>query len=103
MTPSRITHALPLQDRWLRLRFDDGAVVDVDLAPVFRRGGVYRALGEDATLFAEVRVDPLFGTVVWPGDVDLDPDVLYGRAEPGSGVALERRVVIAPPTDGTPS
>ncbi len=98
--PSRITHALPLHDRWLRVRFTDGAVVDVDLAPMFQRGGVFRALGDDAALFAQVRVDPLFGTVVWPGDVDLDPDVLYGRFEPAGGAGLERHVVIAPPHGG---
>lgn len=35
---------------------------------------------EDPAFFAQVRVDPELGTIVWPNDVDLDPDVLYDRA-----------------------
>jgi hypothetical protein len=27
-----------------------------------------------------VRVAPELGTIVWPNEVDLDPDVLYDRA-----------------------
>ncbi|MEK6575494.1 MAG: DUF2442 domain-containing protein [Chloroflexota bacterium] len=27
-----------------------------------------------------MRVDPEIGTLVWPNDVDFDPDVLYSEA-----------------------
>jgi Protein of unknown function (DUF2442) len=40
--------------------------------------GVFEPL-RDATCFAQVRVDPQLGTMVWPNGADLDPDVLYGR------------------------
>jgi len=40
-----------------------------------------------------VRVEPEFGTIAWPGDVDLDPDVLRGDYEPASGISLPRRIV----------
>jgi len=30
--------------------------------------------------FAQVKVDPDSGTLIWPGELDLDPDVLYSRA-----------------------
>ena len=31
-----------------------------------------------------------------PGDIDLDPVVLYGKFEPPSGIRLERRTVQEP-------
>ena len=33
-----------------------------------------------------------------PGDVDLDPEVLYGSFEPSSGVQITRRTVRQPET-----
>ena len=41
-------------------------------------GGVFERL-RDPEEFAKVRVQHEFGTVEWPGDVDLDPDGLYAR------------------------
>jgi len=35
----------------------------------------------DPARFAELRVDPELGSIWWPGGADLDPDVLYVRAE----------------------
>lgn len=88
-----ITHVEPLQDCWLRLTFADGAVHEVDLAAVFEAGGVFTAIRDDRRSFEAVKVDPEFGTVGWPDDVDLDPDVLRGDQAPASGRALARRVV----------
>lgn len=34
--------------------------------------------------FAEVRVDPETGTVVWPGGAGLAPDTLYERVRTGA-------------------
>jgi hypothetical protein len=33
-------------------------------------------------MFAQVGVDEYGETIVWPNGADLDPDVLYGLAEP---------------------
>jgi hypothetical protein len=33
----------------------------------------------DVAFFARVQVDPDSGTLIWPGEIDLDPDVLYSR------------------------
>jgi hypothetical protein len=33
--------------------------------------------------FAEGRIDPETGTVVWPGGADLAPDTLYERVRTG--------------------
>ena len=32
------------------------------------------------SLFKQARIDPEARTLVWPNDVDLDPDVLYSDA-----------------------
>ena len=90
---SRIVDVEPLAGRWLRLTFGDGAVHEVDLAVVLQTGGVFTAIRDDRAVFEAVAVDPQFGTIVWPGGVDLDPDVLRGDQSPTSGSPLPRRVV----------
>ena len=65
----------------LRLGFSDGLVREVDLSRLGERGGVFVPL-RDPEYFAQVRVDPEAGTVVWPNGVDLDPLVLHGDYEP---------------------
>ncbi len=90
-----ITSVEPREGRWVRLWFTDGAIKDVNLAPVLTRG-VLEPIGTDRVLFEQVRVNPESGTIDWPGDIDLDPVVLYGTFEPASGVKLERRTVQAP-------
>src|SRR6266700_1002901 len=40
--------------------------------------GVFAPLKDPAT-FAQVRVHPEVGTIVWPNGADLDPDVLYAE------------------------
>jgi hypothetical protein len=60
------------------LRFADGAEGEVDLSYLVGRGVFER--WNDPDEFAKVRVDPETETVCWPGDIDLDPDVLYAKA-----------------------
>ena len=95
MSPSRttITQVEPLADHWLRLSFGDGAVHEVDVADLLQAGGVFAAIRDDRDVFEAVGIDRELGTIVWPGDVDLDPDVLRGDQPPASGAALPRRVV----------
>lgn len=88
-----VTHAEPLAGHWLRLTFADGAVHEVDLDGVLEAGGVFAQIHGDRAVFESVGVDLEFGTVVWPGGVDLDPDVLRGDREPVSGTAIPRRVI----------
>jgi len=88
-----ITQVEPLADRWLRLTFADGAVHEVDLAGLLGAGGIFAAIRDDREVFAAVRVDDEFGTIVWPGEIDLDPDVLRGDHAPASGVELPRRII----------
>jgi uncharacterized protein DUF2442 len=93
-----ITHVRPLEDRWVRLRFSDGSIKDVDLATVLEQGGLFAPLRDDRDRFCEVRVNTETGTIEWPGEVDLDPLVLYGLYEPATGPPLTRRDVTAATT-----
>lgn len=92
----RVDRVEPLQPHWLRLWFSDGSVHEVDIGPLLARGGVFERLHADPELFAQVRVEPGFGTVEWPGPLDLDPYVLRGDELPIGGRALPRRVVNGP-------
>ena len=62
----------------LRLRFDDGAEGELDFLSSMAFEGVFEPL-RDPTYFAQVRVDPEAGTIVWPNGADLDPLVLHSR------------------------
>jgi hypothetical protein len=80
--PPRITSVDYLGARNLRLTFSDGLVRELDLAPVLRG---FLATIDDDEAFARVEVDAALGTIVWPGAIDLDPDVLHGDHPPASG------------------
>lgn len=67
-----------VDDFRLRLTFDDGTIGDVDFARRQWRGVLERL--SDPAFFARVRVDPEFGTVVWPDGIDLAPEPLYEEA-----------------------
>lgn len=88
-----ITAVTALEDRWVRISFADGAVIEVDLFPVFERGGVFAQLRDNRAAFEQVHVDPETRTIAWPGEIDLDAAVLYGLYEPADGTRLERRVI----------
>lgn len=92
MRPPRITIVEALEDHWLRLTFSDGTVMELDAHPLLD-GPVFSAVRSDPQLFRQVEVDPQIGTITWPGELDLDPDVLYGRYEPDPPVAFERRII----------
>jgi hypothetical protein len=73
----RIVH---VRDYILELTFADRVRAEIDLkSKIAGRGGVFAPL-HDVEYFSQVRVDPEIGTIVWPNDVDLDPDVLYSQA-----------------------
>jgi hypothetical protein len=86
----------PRDGYWLRVTFSDGSVKDIDLGELLAGGGVFAGIRDDRDLFKQVRVKPDSRSIAWPGEVDLDPDVLYGTYEPASGIRITRRVVRAP-------
>lgn len=91
-----ITAVEPREGRWLRLTFSDGSIKDVDLHELLALGGVFAPIRDDRQLFEQVRVKPGSRTIEWPGEIDLDPDVLYGAQEPASGIQITRRTVHSP-------
>ena len=59
----------------LRLKFNDGAIKQVNLAPLLE-GTVFEPL-RDPSYFATVTLDTICGTVVWPNGADFAPEALY--------------------------
>jgi hypothetical protein len=91
-----VTDVEPLEGLSIRATFSDGAVKDLDLSDLLSAGGVFTPIRESREVFEQVAVNPETRTVEWPGEVDLDPEVLYGLYEPASGHRIERRVVREP-------
>ena len=76
----RIRRADALNGHRLRLTLTNGDVVERDIGALFW-GAVFEPLRTDDALFRQVLVRA--GTVAWPGNVDLDPDVLiWGSSAP---------------------
>jgi hypothetical protein len=93
-----VTDVAPLEGHWIHVTFSDGAVKEIDLSELLAAGGVFAPIYEQREIFEQVAVNPESGTVEWPGEVDLDPEVLYGRYEPASGHPIERRTLQEPVT-----
>lgn len=77
----------------VRVMFADGEVRDVDITPLLDTPA-FSPL-RDPALFEQVKVDQQTGTVTWPGEVDLDPDVIYAALDLGPHKA---RVKVLAPT-----
>ncbi len=73
MSLLRIKQAVPLEGYRLRLTLTDGSIVERDVEKLLV-GPVFDGIRSDPVLFRKVSVE--HGTVTWPGDVDLCPDVL---------------------------
>jgi hypothetical protein len=84
------------EDYVIRVSFSDGAVKDIDMSGELAEArGVFKTL-RDPQVFSQVRVNELSGAVEWPGEIDLDPEVLYGLFEPASGRPMTRRTIREP-------
>ena len=86
-----IVEVRPVGGYRLFVRFEDGVAGEVDLEPILRFDGVFAPL-RDPARFAEARVEPELGTIVWPSGADLCPDVVRARLTgvpvPGSSRAV---------------
>jgi hypothetical protein len=70
----RIARVRPLQGRTVELTLTDGTVVRRDLGALLDGVGVFARISSDDAAFREVFVD--YGTLVWPGEVDIAPETL---------------------------
>ena len=71
----RIVAVEPRDNYRLWLRFADGVEGVTDLSDIAGRGVFKR--WEDPAEFARVQIDPVRGTLLWPGGLDVAPDRLY--------------------------
>ena len=62
----------------LLLEFENGEKRIFDMAPYMDKKPFAQLKG--SPLFAKASVD--YGTVVWPGNIDIAPETLYDRSRP---------------------
>lgn len=65
-------------DYALFLEFENGEKRVFDMRPFMDKKPFVKI--RDAHLFAQARVG--YGTVVWPGNIDIAPETLYDRSVP---------------------
>jgi hypothetical protein len=70
----RIADVQPLEGRLVRLTLTDGSVVERDLSALLDGIGVFDRISFDDEAFREVYVD--YGTLAWPGEIDIAPETL---------------------------
>ena len=68
-----ITAVEPLVGRSVRLTLSNGSTVDRDLTDLLR-GPLFDPIAADDGLFRAVQVE--YGTLVWPGGIDIAPETL---------------------------
>lgn len=79
-----VRSALPLEGRKLQLTLTDRSVVERDIAEFISWGQFYERLRSDDEYFRRVRVR--YGTVTWPGNVDIAPEILiWNGPDPADG------------------
>lgn len=66
----------PLEGYKVYLRFEDEVEGVVDVSQLIEFSGIFAPL-QELSYFTQVQVNPEIGTIVWPNEADLDPDVLY--------------------------
>lgn len=78
-----LTRVEYLNDYCLRIEFADGLVREIDFENQLW-GQAFQPL-HDKEFFARAFVDPVSRTLTWPNEIDLDPEVLHGDADPNVG------------------
>ncbi|MHB1674050.1 MAG: DUF2442 domain-containing protein [Acidobacteriaceae bacterium] len=75
-SPWRVTGVEVLPGFRLQVAFADGLTGVVDMSGLVHspKAGVFAALA-DPSLFAQVTIH--YGTIEWPGEVDLAPDAMH--------------------------
>jgi hypothetical protein len=68
----------PQPDYKLFLEFENGEKRVFDMTPLMDKKPFVQLKG--SPLFSRARVD--YGTVVWPGEIDIAPETLYDRSTP---------------------
>lgn len=69
----QVVAATPLDDRRIRVSFENGVGGTFDCSPYFK--DKYWACLANPAFFRQVRVD--CGTLCWPNDIDIDPEEVW--------------------------
>ena len=85
----RVVQIEVIHDYVVRFTFSDGTVRDIDLER-FLHGGIFEQV-RDPAFFRRARV--AYGTIAWPNEADLDPNVLYYNLKTAREEAAEQDVV----------
>jgi hypothetical protein len=65
-------------DYKLRLQFENGEKRIFDMSPYMKKKPFVQL--ENSPLFTKAFID--YGTVVWPGNIDIAPETLYEHSQP---------------------
>lgn len=79
-----VVNAACLKDYIVHLEFEDGLQGVIDLKPIVGDGPMFEPL-KDIDFFVRLRADPKIGTIVWPNQADLAPDMLYEKIKSAGG------------------
>jgi len=75
----KVTSVKPLEGYRIAVEFSDNASGVINIGKTLQFKGVFARL-QDIEFFNLVRVGRSYKTVTWPGQLDLDPVMLYHRA-----------------------
>lgn len=73
--PARIRQVKLLGGFDVELKFADGVVKTVKLKK-YLRGPAFEQVRSDPKFFAQVFIDPIGETIMWPNEADIDADLL---------------------------
>lgn len=73
-----VTYVKAISDYKLHLEFENGEKRIFDMSPYLERKPFDRL--KNPSLFMTAKAD--YGTVVWPGNIDIAPETLYDKSEP---------------------
>lgn len=65
-----------IENYLLEITFETGEKGLGDFSAYAKRGGVFRRFS-DVEYFKQVAIDPEWGVLSWPGDVDIAPETVY--------------------------
>lgn len=75
----RITKVKALADYHIRLDYEGGETIDLDMREAVHAGGVLSALA-DPDLFGQVSLGSRGRAVCWPGEIEFCADALWLQA-----------------------
>jgi hypothetical protein len=98
----KITRVTLVSGCVVHLRFNDGSEGDVDLAQAFTFDGVFEPLNDPA-FFAKVTVNPDWGTLAWPGELETSPETLYAIITGKNPFEIEEQEGLVRAADSQPT